>query len=438
MSRDNAVCISTCDNKGVWITHIRRVKEKDHSSLWPKVPALQALHELQEAGVTIHGLTSILPLQYGADVTNGWHRSPGTFQEIWIEFEVVGSDRVAYLHFDFYNGAMSTAQCKRLLRSLRHLVQSSTEMPLAAIVLMGGSYFSNGIHLNVIETAADPAQESWLNINAINDLAQYVLQELPARGIAAIAAVRGNCAAGGVALAASCDRVLAGEAVVINPAYGAMGLSGSEFHTMTYHKRCKSDAALQATVSTLPLSAWAAKEIGLVDEVIPGCGHSLDASIRANIAHLLQFSKEAQSSPILPWKRSLDLGTISVVRTAELAEMAKDFWSPRSERYHTRRRAFVTKQKPTATPIQFALHRKHDGVADEEIDGTCGSTEPSIPRESMETGYPSIKTPIATNIPPSNSQSATTVRVATTTQHGETLLGSNSGILFGCYYNADS
>ena len=63
---------------------------------------------------------------------------------------------VGYLHFDFYNGAMSTEQCRGCARPTRTLARGAQTK---VIVLMGGSdYFSNGIHLNVIEAAEDPAR----------------------------------------------------------------------------------------------------------------------------------------------------------------------------------------------------------------------------------------------------------------------------------------
>ena len=59
--------------------------------------------------------------------------------------------RVGCLSFDFYNGAMSTAQCERLLAALREARQRDTRV----LVLLGGrDFFSNGIHLNCIEVAA--------------------------------------------------------------------------------------------------------------------------------------------------------------------------------------------------------------------------------------------------------------------------------------------
>jgi enoyl-CoA hydratase/carnithine racemase len=121
---------------------------------------------------------------------------------------------------------------------------------------MGGQYFSNGIALNTIEHAANKAtgpehadrlagDETWANINAIDDVVEFLAGDtMPARspflvgkqtlcekGIATIAFLRGNAAAGGVALAAACDVVYASEDVVINPAYRAMGLHGSELHS---------------------------------------------------------------------------------------------------------------------------------------------------------------------------------------------------------------
>lgn len=79
---------------------------------------------------------------------------------------------------------------------------------------MGGQgYFSNGIALNVIEGAQDPALESWRNINAIDDVVQAVLCP---PGVVTFAALRGNAAAGGLAVANACDVVLCSEHAVLN------------------------------------------------------------------------------------------------------------------------------------------------------------------------------------------------------------------------------
>jgi Acyl-CoA dehydrogenase, C-terminal domain len=67
-----------------------------------------------------------------------------TFREIRYDEQ----DGVGYLSFDFYNGAMSTLQCNRL----RNAFLFARRRPTKVIVLLGGrDFFSNGIHLNVIE-----------------------------------------------------------------------------------------------------------------------------------------------------------------------------------------------------------------------------------------------------------------------------------------------
>ena len=40
----------------------------------------------------------------------------------------------------------------------------------------GSDFFSNGIHLNVIEAADDPAEESWRNLHAINDVVREIVE----------------------------------------------------------------------------------------------------------------------------------------------------------------------------------------------------------------------------------------------------------------------
>jgi putative two-component system hydrogenase maturation factor HypX/HoxX len=88
--------------------------------------------------------------------------APG-WRDLWTE---VDGDVVS-VHFPFHNGAMSTPQCGRLIAA----VQDALAGPQKVLLLCGGSdFWSNGIHLNVIEAASSPAEASWANINAIDDL----------------------------------------------------------------------------------------------------------------------------------------------------------------------------------------------------------------------------------------------------------------------------
>ncbi|KAG6002735.1 hypothetical protein E4U21_002792, partial [Claviceps maximensis] len=403
--RDEAVCFATCDNKGIWITHIRQVKGKNDVALWPKVPAASGLRQLGlmpvgggcgNGGATSCFYDALLPQVASEQWSRAYH---STFQDIWVDFVSDGHRRIAYVYFDFYNGAMSTDQCRRLVACLEHVLDTTSDptecLPLTAVVLMGGDgYFSNGIHLNVIEAAADPALESWFNINAINDVVQKILLDFPARGVTTVAAIRGNAAAGGVALATACDLVVAGPEVVLNPAYRGLGLYGSEYHSISYPGRCGAYGARMALRSMTPLSAHDARDMGLVDHVLaaPRQQHqrqqqfsspeALDASIRRHVQNLVSSPPESMASPspspsppspspsctFGAWKQNVDTSAaaLALARATELGQMSMDFWSARSERYHSRRADFVRKAKPASTPLRFATHRREQGMLDEE------------------------------------------------------------------------
>ena len=114
---------------------------------------------------------------------------------------------------------MSTEQCRRLREAYLY---ARSRRKTKVIVLMGGSdFFSNGIHLNVIEAADDPAAESWRNLRAIDDVVREIVET---ESHLVISALSGDAAAGGVPFALAADRV-AREDVVLNPYYGAHGRS---------------------------------------------------------------------------------------------------------------------------------------------------------------------------------------------------------------------
>jgi enoyl-CoA hydratase/carnithine racemase len=201
------------------------------------------------------------------------------------------------------------------------------------------------------------------------------LHEFPSRGILTIAGIRGNAAAGGVALAAACDVVIAGANVVLNPAYRAVGLFGSEFHTLSYYGRCGHLQAMKILRSMTPMCPLFAQAVGLVDYVFPGTGELLDDYIRTHVTFLLKPGILHRGL----WKRDINLSSnaLALARAHELGEMSLDFWSPRAVRYHTRRFEFVRKIRATQTPLRFATHRrKLDGSrSDEEERDTFDSVE---------------------------------------------------------------
>ena len=152
------------------------------------------------------------------------------------------------LSFDFYNGAMSTGQCRRLTLALHHAVAQDTKV----LLLCGGDVFSNGIHLNVIHSAASPAMEAWRNINAIDDVCREIIN---CTGQLVVTSMRGNAGAGGVMMALGADQVIARAGVVLNPHYETMGLYGSEYWTYVLPRRVGPIAAIDLTRQCLPIGS---------------------------------------------------------------------------------------------------------------------------------------------------------------------------------------
>ncbi|KAF2664430.1 ClpP/crotonase [Microthyrium microscopicum] len=427
-TRNSAVCIATCDGRGVWITHVRRPKKAKDAALWPKVPAVSGL-------VALGVLTAshVQDLQW--DLPNNWAKSPfQTFQEVWIDFvSYAPSKQAAYLYFDFYNGAMATDQCSYLIQAMDYIIASSTsDNPVCAVVLMGGQYFSNGIALNVIEASSSPATESWLNINRIDDVVHYLLHEFRSRNIVTIAGVRGNAAAGGVALAAACDIVVAGSDVVLNPAYRGIGLYGSEYHSLSYSGRCGPQKAYQILRSMTPLSPFQARSIGLVDHVFPGNGSLLDKRIRNHVAVIVRSGKLGR----IPWtaKQELSPAVLAQARAKELSEMAQDFYSPRSVRYHSRRFNFVRKVKPKQTPLRFATHRRFGADhLDEEEHNDFDDVEHYQRQFELQLQHHFHITSGATT-PLSSTRDASSIRDTSSTRDDLHSPRGNGETMFSCYY----
>lgn len=170
------------------------------------------------------------------------------------EFGAPGA-RVGCLSFEFYNGAMSTSQCRRLLAAWREATARDTRVLLIA---GGADFFSNGIHLNCIEAASyreddSAADESMRNIEAMDDLAEAVIRTTDRLTIALL---RGNAGAGGAFLALAADEVWAHRGVVLNPHYKNMGnLYGSEYWTYLLPRRLGDEGAAALMAGRLPLGA---------------------------------------------------------------------------------------------------------------------------------------------------------------------------------------
>lgn len=312
--RDDAVCIGTV-NGSVWISH---VKKKGYF----KLPATMALKHL---------LTDVphLPLSPFEAVTGR------TYREIYYTEE----NYVGYLHFDFYNGAMHTTHCKNLQQAIAVAKTKDTK----TLVLMGGhDFWSNGIHLNTIEHADDPAFESWENINAIDDV---VLEILNTHDKLVISAMQGNAGAGGVILALAADFVFARNGVVLNPHYKNMGdLYGSEYWTYLLPKRVGQEKAHQITNECLPMGTFEAISLGLIEDCF---GENIDTFKQRMKEEVERLSHSVFYGQLLidknnDRKKDEAIKPLAAYRHEELEEMKRNFFGE-DQSYHTARKNFVYK-----------------------------------------------------------------------------------------------
>ncbi|MFG3052486.1 enoyl-CoA hydratase-related protein [Kitasatospora sp. NPDC048239] len=321
-TRSGAVCRATVDG-AVWIPELRRRRSPGGPATF-KLPAVSAL------GPLLPELPEVAaPLM------------PQDGDDSWTDIRYSEDGAVGRLHIDLPGGAMSTDHCRRMLAAYRF----ACGRPTSVLVLGGGrGFFSNGIHLNVIEAAADPAAESWANINAIDDL---VLEVLTSTDRLVVAALGGNAAAGGVMLALAADEVWCREGVVLNPHYRLMGLYGSEYWTYSLPRRAGTAEAARLTGRALPLTAGAAHRIGLVDRVIEAAPGDFTAQT-ARFARLLAASPALQER-IAAKKAAREADErarpLAAYRAEELAVMHRQFFSP-DEPYHALRSAFVRKLPP--------------------------------------------------------------------------------------------
>lgn len=309
--RDGAICLGTRDG-AVWISHL---KTKEGF----KLPATYVLKERLK-GVKEHRIP--LVVQTHTD----------TFYEISVNIK----DEVAYLYFNFHNGAMSSEQAIRLKYAVEYLKEECK-----VLVLMGGEeFFSNGIHLNILQDSKKQGEDGWSNINAMNDVVRSVLY---AEEIITVASFSKNAGAGGVFLGLACDYVIGKEGIVLNPHYKTMGLSGSEYHTFTLYKRVEENIANTILEKTLPVGSQRALEIGMLDEVYEA--KEYQEKLETFCERLIE-NEEVYEAFIEKKKDFLfdNEHCIEDKKEQELQRMYLEFWEPNSS-FHKLRSEFIHKKE---------------------------------------------------------------------------------------------
>lgn len=268
-----------------------------------------------------------------------------------IRYEQDGD--IGYLHFAFHNGAMSVVDC----RALESAIVSARDAKTRVLVLTGGpDYWSNGLHLGVIEAAQSAAEESMRNIEAMNDCVRALLA-VDDRLV--VAALRGNAGAGGVFLALAADVVMMREGVILNPHYKDMGnLYGSEYWTYLLPRRVGVEKARLITQNRLPMGAAQAARLGLADIILPEAPEEAEAALRGNVQLIATAADFAERLAAKQAARTKDEATkpLEKYRAEELEKMRRNFFGF-DPSYHVARHNFIRKVAKSRTPLHLALHR---------------------------------------------------------------------------------
>ena len=315
-TRAGSVCRATADG-AVWLSHAK-AKRRPGGPPGIKLPAALAL-----AGPAAH-----LP------------ECPGSPEITYRERGEVGM-----LGFRFPGGAMSAEQCRRLLRGYRHALTRRTR-----VLVLGGrrDFFSNGVHLGVIDAAASPAAESWANIVAIDDLVEAVLRTTDRLVVSALG---GNAAAGGVVLGAAADEVWLREGAVLNPHYRLMGLYGSEYWTYVLPRRMGQAETTRVMQAALPVGSARALRLGLADRALEVAPEAFTEAVWTVAFELA--AAPGLSARIATKARRLESDEtrkgLDEYRREELGRMRAIFDDPHAP-YHALRSAFVRKALPDRTP----------------------------------------------------------------------------------------
>ncbi|MEX3010555.1 hydrogenase maturation protein [Hoeflea sp. TYP-13] len=320
-----AIAQATCDG-AVWIGHVR----VNH----PEAIKLPATH--------------VFATQSGSLPERSGYR----------EISYVERGPVGFLNFAFYNGAMGTGDCEELLAAYRNAIARPTKV----LVLMGGpDHWSNGLNLNLIEDAESPADESWRNINAMDDLTEAVIRTTDKFVISAIC---GNAGAGGVFLARAADEVWLRAGAILNPHYKDMGnLYGSEYWTYLLPMHVGAERAEKIAAARLPMGAEEARALGLADLVLNVGRGGFDAEVERLAGAAASDAALDGRLKAKAERRNRDeaVKPLSAYRTDELSRMKRNFYGF-DPSYHVARYNFVRKVPKSRTPLTLARHRAGGAV----------------------------------------------------------------------------
>jgi 2-(1,2-epoxy-1,2-dihydrophenyl)acetyl-CoA isomerase len=213
-------------------------------------------------------------------------------------------------------------------------LQLARDKEVRAVVLRGdGGVFCSGADLKYIARGGDgdvaylspdarPAKPGYGKV--FKQILEYIhstISEIRRAPKPFVAAVDGPCAAGGLGIAMACDLVVAAERATFEWAYFKTGLTGAESTTFMLPRLIGFHKAMELVLLGDRLTARDARDLGLVNQVVPH--EQLDAHALA-LAHRLA---EAPTAAVGVAKRMLNraagMDRLDVQLDEELTELAR-------------------------------------------------------------------------------------------------------------------
>lgn len=193
-----------------------------------------------------------------------------------VQARDAGRVRVLTLHAPARLNALSPGMREQLRERLQ---AAHAEADVRSIVLTGaGSAFTAGG--DVRQMAERPSPDlARRRLAVLHDVVRLIL----AGPKPVIAAVEGIAYGAGLSLAAACDRVIAGGQSRFSAAFGRLGLVADCGLFWTLPQRTGLGATRDLLLTGRPIDAAEARELGIVDEVVPA-GSALERAL-AYAAH---------------------------------------------------------------------------------------------------------------------------------------------------------
>ena len=211
-------------------------------------------------------------------------------------------------------------------------LQLARDRDVRAVILRGdGGVFCSGADLKYIAKGGDqdvaylspgarPARGGYGAV--FKQILEYIhstISEIRRSAKPWIAAVDGAAAAGGLGIAMACDLVIASERATFEWAYFKTGLTGAESTTFMLPRLVGFRKAMELVLLGTKLTAGEARELGLINEVVP------DADVRAR--ELARTIAEGPTAALAIAKRLLNqsagMDRLDHHLDAELSELTR-------------------------------------------------------------------------------------------------------------------